>query len=297
MRIFLTGANGWIGAQVARELVAAGHSVIGLVRSAEKAAGLPPGVTPVIGSLADATLLRDTAAASDGVIHTAFGLDFSRMAAMAEEERVAIEAFGDAVAGSARPILVTGGVLLTPRGEVFTEASRRPVDPRFPRASEQTAFALADRGVHASVVRNPRTVHGKGETHGFVPMLAALARQRGVSAYVGEGDNLWPAVHRDDSARVYRLAIERGAAGEAYHAIAEEGVPCRLIAEAIGRQLGLPARSIAPADAEAHFGGIAMFAAGNGPASSRWTRETLGWEPRGIGLVEDIERPDYGGAA
>lgn len=294
MRIFLTGANGWIGSVVAQELRGAGHSVVGLVRSEAKARALSAvGIIPVVGGLGDLALLRATAGECDGIVHTAFGLDFSRLAEMAEEERSAIEAFGDVFAGTTRPILITGGVLLTPRGETVTEADRRPVDPAFPRASEQTAFALAERGVHASVVRNPRSVHGQGERHGFVPMLAAIARRQGFSAYIEDGDNLWPAVHRNDSARVYRLAIERGACGEAYHAIAEEGVPFRSIAEAIGRQLDLPTRSIGSADADAHFGGIAMFAAGNGPASNRWTRSVLGWEPREIGIIADIRRPDY----
>lgn len=294
MHVFLTGANGWIGSAIVPELLAAGHQVTGLVRSAVKAKALADaGVTPLVGDLGDLDVLRAGAGAADGVVHTAFGLDFSQIVAMAAEERRAIEAFGEVLAGSDRPLLVTGGVLMTAPGEVFTETQRPPVDPAFPRASEQTAFELADRGIHASVVRNPRSVHGQGERHGFVPMLAEVARAKGVSAYVGDGENLWPAVHRRDSARVYRLALERGAQGEAYHAIAEEGVPFRLIAEAIGRQLGVPARSIPAAEAEAHFGGLARWAAGNGPASSRRTRETLGWEPREPGIVADIERPTY----
>ena len=212
---------------------------------------------------------------------------------LAEEERTAIEAFGEVYAGSARSIIITGGVLLTPPGETFNETARPPIDPDFPRASEQTAFVLAERGLHASVVRNPRSVHGQGESHGFVPMLAAVAREKGVSAYIGTGQNLWPAVHRRDCARVYRLAFERAARGEAYHAVAEEGVPFRLIAEAIGRQLGLPAKSLTSEEAEVHFGGLAMWVAGNGPASSEWTRAVLGWEPRETGIVADIEQPDY----
>lgn len=165
--------------------------------------------------------------------------------------------------------------------------------PAFPRASQQTAFMLAERGLHASVVRNPRSVHGKGETHGFVPMLAAVAREKGVSAYVGDGANLWPAVHHLDAARVYRLALERGARGEAYHAVAEEGVPYREIAEAIGRQLGLPAKSLTPEEAQAHFGSLATWVANNGPASNEWTKKTLGWAPEQVGIVPDIEHPDY----
>jgi nucleoside-diphosphate-sugar epimerase len=294
MRVFLTGANGWIGSVIARELRDGGHSVVGLVRSKEKAEALSAaGVTPLIGSLGERDVLRAGARESDGIIHTAFGLDLSKMAEIAEEERLALEALGEVYAGSHRPLIVTSGVLLTPPGEVFREDARPPVAPELPRASEQTAFALADRGVCASVVRNPRSVHGQGERHGFVPMLASVAREKGVSAYVGEGQNLWPAVHRHDSARVYCLALERGARGEAYHAIAEEGVPFRLIAEAIGRQLGVPAKSLTAEEAGSHFGGLAMFVAGNGPASNAWTREILGWTPREVGIIADIGRPDY----
>ena len=231
---------------------------------------------------ATSTCFGAAAGDADGIVHTAFGLDLSRIVELSREETAALEAFGEVYAGSARPIIVTGGVLVMQPGETFMEDARPPVDDRFPRASEQTAFSLADRGVHASVVRNPRSVHAKGETHGFVPMLAKVAREKGFSAYVGDGRNLWPAVHRDDSALVYRLALERGAQGEAYHAIAEEGVPFKAIAEAVGRQLGLPSRSLTPEEAEGHFGGLAMFVAGNGPASNRWTRE----DPR-LGTARD----------
>ena len=294
MRVFLTGANGWIGSVIARDLLADGHQVIGLVRTQEKAdAFATVGGTPLIGSLGDVDAIRAAARDTDGIVHTAFGLDLTRVKEMAEEETRTIDAFGEAFAGTERPIIVTGGVLLTPPGEVFGEDARPPVPPEFPRASEQSAFALAERGLRAMVVRNPRSVHGQGETHGFVPMLAAIARAKGVSAWVGEGDNLWPAVHRLDCARLYCLALERGVGGEAYHAIAEQGVPFRRIAEAIGRQLGLPSRSIAPDEAATHFGGIAMFVAGNGPASSERTKGALGWEPREADIVADIERPDY----
>lgn len=294
MRVLLTGANGWIGSAIARDLLADGHDVTGLVRTVEKGnAFVTAGGTALVGSLGDIDLIRTAARDSDAIVHTAFGLDLTRIAELAAEETRAISAFGEAFAGTDRPIVVTGGVLLTQPGEVFQEDARPPVVPDFPRASEQSAFALAARGVRAMVVRNPRSVHGQGETHGFVPMLAAIAREKGVSAWVAEGDNLWPAVHRLDCARVYGLALEHGAGGEAYHAIAEQGVPFRRIAEAIGRQLGLPSRSIAPDEAAAHFGDIAMFAAGNGPASSERTRRALGWQPREADLIADIERPDY----
>ena len=293
MRVFLTGTNGWVGSAVGRELVGAGHSVAGLVRSREKGDALAAlGGTPVLGSLRDLDVLRAAAAEADGVVHTAFGLDFSKMADLSEEDRVAIETFGDAFAGSGRSIVVTGGIGLLAPGERFTEESRPPVMPDFPRASEQTAFALAERGLRASVVRLARSVHGLGEGHGFVPMLAALAREKGVSAYLGEGENLWLAVHRLDAARLFRLALERGAGNEAYHAVAER-VPFRLIAEAIGRQVGVPATSLAPEEAEAHFGGLAIWVAGDAPVSGDRTRRDLGWEPREIGLIEDIDRPEY----
>ena len=294
MRVFLTGANGWIGSAIARDLLAEGHSVLGLVRSKERGeAFAAAGGTPLVGSLGDFDTIRHAARETDGIVHTAFGLDLTKIKEMAQEEIGTIEVFGEAFAGTDRPIIVTGGVLLTPPGEVFQEDARPPVAPGFPRASEQGGFALAERGLRAMVVRNPRSVHGQGETHGFVPMLAAVAREKGFSAWVGEGDNLWPAVHRLDCARVYRLALERGVGGEAYHAIAEPGVRFRQIAEAIGRQLGLPSRSISSDEAEAHFGGIAMFAAGNGPAASAMTRAALGWKPREVGIIADIERPDY----
>jgi nucleoside-diphosphate-sugar epimerase len=294
MRVFLTGANGWIGSAIARELLCAGHSVTGLVRSKDKGLALAAaGGTPIVGDMQDLDVIRAGTKDADGVIHTAFGLDITTIKDLAKEDREAIQAFGDVFAGSDRPIIVTSGVLLTPPGETFSESARPPVSPDFPRASEQTAFALAERGLRASVVRNPRSVHGAGERHGFVPMLAAVAREKGVSAYIGEGGNLWPAVHRLDAARVFRLALERGARGEAYHAIAEEGVAFRLIAEAIGRQLGLPATSLTPEEGKAHFGGLAMWVAGNGPASNHKTRAALGWEPREVSLLSDIERPNY----
>jgi nucleoside-diphosphate-sugar epimerase len=293
MRVFLTGASGWIGSVIVRDLLDAGHSVVGLVRSKDKGEGLAAaGATPLIGTLGDLDVLRQGAADADGIIHTAFGLDLSKIIELAEEDRLAIGTFGEVFAESKRPIVVTSGFLQT-SGEKATEDERPAIIPAFPRASEQAAFALAERGVHATVVRNPRSVHGKGETHGFVPWLAAVAREKGMSAYVGDGQNLWPSVHRLDAARVYRLALERGARNEAYHAVAEEGVPYRQIAEAIGRQLGVPAKSLTHEEAEAHFGGLATWVENNGPASNEWTRKVLDWEPKQVGIVADIERPDY----
>ena len=293
MHVFLTGANGWIGSAIVRDLLEAGHSVTGLVRSKEKGEALAAvGATPLVGSLDDLEVMRRGARDADGIIHTAFGLDMAKIGQLADEDRRAIETFGDVFAGSRRPIVVTSGFLQT-TGEKAAEAERPSVIPAFPRASEQAAFALAARGLHASVLRNPRSVHGQGESHGFVPMLASVARAKGVSAYVGDGQNLWPSVHRFDAARVYRLAFERGACNEAYHAVAEEGVQFKRIAEAIGRQLGVPSVSLTQGEASEHFGALARWVANSGPASSAWTREVLDWHPKQPGIVADIERPDY----
>lgn len=295
MRVFLTGANGWIGSAIARELIDAGHSVVGLTRSKEDGKALACfGVTPLLGSLTDLDVLRKSVSDADGVIHTAFGLDFSNYAKLAEEDKRAIETFGEVFAGSDRPIVVTSGLGQLPAGQTFTEDARPPIIPDYPRASEQTAFALAERGVRASVVRPARSVHGLGERHGFVPQLAEIARKQGVSAYVADGQNPWPAVHRLDAARVFRLALERGAGNEAYHPVAE-GVPFGLMAEAIGRQVGVPTKSIAVEEAEVHFGGLAIWVTGSGPVSSEQTKTVLGWEPREVGLIADIDRPEYYG--
>ena len=213
---------------------------------------------------------------------------------MAREERQAIEAFGEVYAGSDRPVIITSGFGLLPAGEMFTEdGPLAPIIPEFPRAPEHAGFAAAAKGVRATWVRLPRSVHGVGERHGFVPMLANLARGKGFSAYVGEGQNLWPSVHRLDAARVFRLALEHGGQGGPFHAVADEGVPFRRIAEAIGEQLGLPTRSISSEEAAGHFGPLAMWVAGNGPASSARTRARLGWEPKEPGLIRDISQPEY----
>lgn len=295
MRVFVTGATGWVGTAVVKELVGAGHEVIGLVRSEEKGEALSmAGGEPLRGSLDDLETLRKGASQADGIIHLAFGLDMSRIAEIAARDRQAIEIFGEVFRGSERPIIVTGGLGLLPAGERFTEATPPgPINPAFPRASEQTAAAVAASGVHASWVRLPRVVHGLGERHGFVPQLANLAREKGFSAYVGDGQNLWPSVHRFDAARVFRLALECRAEGGPFHAVADEGIPFRRIAETIGEQLGLPSRSISPDEAKEHFGPRAMFVAGNGPASSERTRTLLGWEPRELGLIDDISQPEY----
>lgn len=293
MRVFVTGATGWVGSALTRDLIEAGHRVVGLVRSEDKTrALLAMGAEPLFGSLGDIDILKTGARGADGVIHTAFGVGLGQpaaFAASAQEDRQAIEAFGEVFQGSDRPILVTGGIGVMPHGRAFTEETPPPpAPPAFPRESEQTALALADRGLRATTVRLPRSVHGAGETHGFIPRLMALARRTGVAGYIGDGQNLWPSVHRLDAARVYRLALERGAEGGPFHAVAEAGIPFRQIAEAIARRLDVPLKSIPADNAAEHFGPMATPVGGNGPVSSDRTRALLGWEPRELGLIEDI---------
>jgi nucleoside-diphosphate-sugar epimerase len=292
MRVFVTGATGFIGTAVVRELVHAGHQVLGLARSDAAAKSLvAAGADVHRGSLEDLKSLRSGAAAADGVIHTAFIHDFANYGPAAEADRRAIETLGDALAGSGRPLIVTSGTLLAQRKAALASEDDAH-NPSFPRKSEDAALALAARGVHASILRLPPSVHGNGD-HGFVPQLITIAQQKGASAFIGDGLNRWPAVHRIDAAHLYRLVLEKSSAGATYHGVADEGVKTREIAEVIGRQLNVPVVSRSAEEAADHFGWIARFFGIDGPASSAQTREQLGWRPVQPGLIADLRAGHY----
>lgn len=294
MKVFVTGATGFIGTAIVKELLGAGHQVLGLARSEASAQKLAEAGAKVhLGDLEDLDSLRSGAAQSDGVIHAGFIHDFSRFAEVCEVDKKAIETIGEVLAGSNRPFIVTSGTALVSPGSLATEDITPPLNPAWPRASEQTADAVAELGVRAAALRLSPSVHGDDDKHGFIPILMNTAREKGVSAYIGEGLNRWNAVHRLDAAHLFRLALENATPRARYHASAEEAITVKSIAEAIGKQLNIPVVSISPKAAAEHFGWFTQMAAIDCPASSQLTQENLDWHPTQSTLLADIENGVY----
>jgi len=299
MRIFVTGATGFIGTAIVQELIRSGHQVLGLARSDAAAKSLvTAGANVHRGDVEDLDSLQSGAALSDGVIHTGFIHDFSRFKAVCEIDRHAIEALGSALVGSDRPLIITSGTALVSPGHLAIEEDiplfNSSTHPRI--ASEEAALALAARGVRVAVVRLSPSVHGEGDhgfLYGFVSVLISIAREKGISAYIGDGLNCWTAVHRLDAAHLFRLALEKATAGTNFHGVAEEGITVRDIAEVIGRHLNIPVVAKSPEEATTHFGWFADFAGLDCPASSKLTQERLGWRPVHPSLLADLERDSY----
>jgi nucleoside-diphosphate-sugar epimerase len=295
MRVFVTGASGWIGSAVVDELLAAGHEVTGLARSDASAAALQAkGVAVRRGDLDNLASIQAGAEAAEAVIHLANKHDWSNPAASSAAERAAVQTIGDTLVGTGRPFLLASGVAALAQGRPASEDDASPFHgPQSPRGgSENLAFEFIDRGVHAVSLRFAPTVHGAGD-HGFIATIAAAAREKGVSGYPGDGTNRWAAVHRSDAGRLVALGLAKAPAGACLHAVAEEGVSTRDIAEAIGRALGLPVASIAPDDVNDHFGWIGTFFGMDLAATSTATQELLGWAPAGPTLIEDLDAGAY----
>ena len=291
MRVLVTGATGYIGTAVIDELVGAGHSVLGVARSDASAQALSArGIDVHRGDLTEPATLADAARSCDAVAHTAFIHDFSRFAENVEIERVVVAAMLDALAGSEKPLVISSGLLMMRPGEVLTETD---AGADFGRgATENLVVAAAQRGVRTAAIRLAPTVHSKDD-RGFTPRLIDIARQSGVAAYIGDGANRWPAVHRLDAARLYRLALEKGSPGARYHAVGDEGVPTRQIAEAIGRHLNLPVASLPAEKANEHFDFLGMFFGLDAPATAHVTSAELGWAPREPGLLSGLATDAY----
>jgi nucleoside-diphosphate-sugar epimerase len=301
MRVFVTGASGWIGAAVVPELIKARHEVVGLARSDVSAAALAAaGAGVVRGDLDDLEVLRATAERTDGVIHLAFRHDLvyaGDLASAAAIDRAAIEVFGEALAGSNRPLVIASGVTGITPGRAATELDGHDLSDvtgptRARRENAELTLSFSSRGIRASIVRLAASVHGDGDK-GFVPIIIRTAREKSVSAYIGDGSNRWPAIHVLDAARLFRLALEHAPAGSTLHGVGDEGVPIREIAEVIGRHLGVPVTSITHDEAPGHFGALAHFLAVDGPGSSQLTRGLLNWEPTHPGLIDDLEQGHY----
>lgn len=294
MRVFVTGASGFVGSAIVKELLEAGHQVVGLARSNVSAEVLGKvGADVHFGNLDDPESLKKGVSGCDAVIHTAFNHDFSTFKQNCEDDRRVIAALGEALIGSDRPLVITSGIGLLNYGRLVTEDDVPQNSGVVPRAaSEEATKAIAEKGVNAYIVRLPPTVHGKGD-HGFVPMIIVMAKEKGESAYIGQGDNQWPAVHRLDAATLYRLIVEQQPGQKVFHAVAEQGVPFREIATTIGKGLGMPTVSKDKPAAEGHFGWFLHFASLDCPASGETSKSVLGWRPKRVGLLEDLSSGAY----